>query len=310
MSIFHRKIVVATRLSELAQAQSKLACHWIAQQYDSFEWDLLGLSTQGDLRLDVNLKHLGGKGVFVKELQQALLSGQADLAVHSMKDLPIEQHRDLMIPGYCISKGTPLDILVSQYPSWESLPSGSVIGTSSLRRGTQFLKLRPDCKIRPVRGNIMTRLRRFESGDFDGLILAEAGMIRVGLDIPYDVFRVEEMVPAFNQGILGIECTKKNIECINILHSITDSALQLRVQWEREISSLLNASCKSAIGVYVDIQSTDPLVAEVHVFVCRNWEAMRTGRALFNSLLSAKQWVVDVFDLKNQSWDICQIEFT
>jgi hydroxymethylbilane synthase len=303
------KKIVATRVSQLAQCQTHLVCQWLKSQSPGFEYELLKLSTLGDRLSEVPLKDIGGKGVFVKELQQALLDHRADLTVHSMKDLPLGWIPELTLSGV-YSEASPYDVLVSDYAQWEDLPAGSCIGTSSLRRGVQFLQLRPDCFIKPVRGNVLTRLERFNRKDFDGLILAQAGLDRLQCTQSYDVFEIHEMVPAFNQGILGMESRSEDQEISAVLSQISDRRVVIRMQWERAIAEIFNASCKSAIGVYAHVLSCDPLSVHLHVFACKNWDMMRTNEGVFDCLDQAIQWTKEQFDDPPISWAICQITFT
>ena len=304
------KKIIATRLSQLAQCQTHLACQWLRKHSPSFEYETLGFSTQGDRLIDIPLKDIGGKGAFVKELQQALLERKADFAVHSMKDLPLTGVEGLSVSGFYAGENAPFDVLVSAYLHWENLPSGSCIGTSSLRRAVQFLKLRPDCIVRPLRGNVLTRLERLNKGDFNGLILAEAGLNRLQLKQPYDVFELHEMVPAFNQGILGIECRDDDTVSSQLLGNISDRSVALRTQWERTIAQIFDASCKSAIGVYAQVLSCEPLSVHLYIFACKNWDCMQSEDAIFSNLDLAKQWTKEQFDCDHTSWAICQVTFT
>jgi hydroxymethylbilane synthase len=305
-----RNIVVATRLSMLAKMQTDLVCHALAHHSPDLSYEVLGVNTKGDMNVNSPLKDLGGKGIFVKELQEALLSYRADFAVHSMKDLPLDSIKGLTLAGLYSHGHSPFDVLVSAFGSWRDLPKGARIGSSSLRRAVQFLKLRSDCQILPLRGNVVTRLDRLSAGDFDGLILAESGLQRLCSGISYTRFSLQEMVPAFNQGVLGVECRTEDTWLQTQLQSFSSKSLQIRVQWEREISDLLGASCKSAIGIYAEVLREDPLKVRLSVFACKDWDQMQMHSEVFSSLTEAITSIRIKFDCENLSWALCHIVFT
>ncbi len=305
-----RDLVVATRLSILAKMQTDLVCLALIRNFPDLSYKVLGVSTQGDENLHLPLKDMGGKGIFVKELQKALLSYRADFAVHSMKDLPLGSIKGLILAGLHSAGHSPFDVLVSPFGSWHELPKQARIGSSSLRRGVQFLKLRPDCEILPLRGNVVTRLERLAAGDFDGLILAEAGLQRLQSRVSYRRFTIQEMVPAFNQGILGMECREEDVWLQRQLQTLSTRSLQIRVQWERVFSDLLGASCKSAIGIYAEVLSEDPLKVRLSIFACKDWDQIRAYTQVFSDLTEAITSVQNRFDCKKLSWALCHIVFT
>ena len=193
----NRHLVIATRSSALALAQTQLVANAISSTISSSA--LLQLTTEGDKKLDTPLFESGGKGLFIKELEQALLDKKADLAVHSLKDMPLIGHPEL-INCYYLGQSSPLDVLVSQFSSLDELPYGATVGTSSIRRATQLKLLRNDLKIKLLRGNVLTRLEKLQEGNFDAIILAAAGLKRLNkLDPKYTPFSVQEMTPAFHQ---------------------------------------------------------------------------------------------------------------
>lgn len=192
-----RSFTVATRASALAQAQALLTIQAFSCVDQSPTKTLL-LTTEGDNRLEVSLMKTGGKGLFVKELEQAVLKKQADFAVHSLKDMPLVNPPGLMNAGF-LEGASPYDCLISSYGSLNELPPRAVIGTSSLRRATQLKILRADLSIKLLRGNILTRLNKLDTGHYDAIILAVAGLERLNIERYYDILPEYSMTPAFNQ---------------------------------------------------------------------------------------------------------------
>ena len=198
------RIVVGSRESRLAVAQSMTLVEHLRRVLPGAEVKLLTMKTTGDRRLDRTLDKVGGKGLFVKELDAALRDGRADLTVHSLKDVPMQTPADLPLLGYS-RREDPRDVLVLPEGT-SALKRGGVIGTSSLRRAIQLKKLFPDCEIRPVRGNVLTRLKKLDAGEFDALALAAAGLKRLGLEHRISrIFTPDEIIPAAGQGILAVQ---------------------------------------------------------------------------------------------------------
>lgn len=251
-----KSIVIATRESPLALAQANIVKGLLLQQYPTLEVSLLGLTTTGDKQLNVSLFDIGGKGLFVKELEEALLDGRADIAVHSMKDVPMQLPDGFAVP-VMLTREDPRDAFLSiNYPSLESLPAGAKVGTSSLRRQAQLQVLRPDLSYMNLRGNINTRIKRLKAGDFDTIILAAAGLKRMGLTADIRSYlSINECLPAAGQGALGIECLSDNIEIAALIAPLNDQKTKLCVQAERAMCRRLGGGCKVPIAAYAQIQN-------------------------------------------------------
>jgi hydroxymethylbilane synthase len=249
-----RHLIIATRESPLALRQAVLIQEELQKHHPHLAVELLGMTTQADKRLDMSLIEMGGKGVFVKELEEALLDGRADIAVHSMKDVPME-----LPPGLCIpvmsQRAEPRDAFVSnQYHSLSDLPSGAVVGTSSLRRQTQLRAWRSDLNFQSIRGNVQTRLKRLDEGHFDALILAAAGLIRVHLaERIRQYLSIEQSLPAAGQGALGVECREDDARILELLAPINHPLTYDCVRAERALCRKLNGGCKVPIAAYAQI---------------------------------------------------------
>jgi hydroxymethylbilane synthase len=214
--------------------------------------------TKGDVILDTPLAKVGGKGLFVKELEQAMLEDRADIAVHSMKDVPIAFPEGLGLVTIC-EREDPLDAFVSnQYDSVDALPQGAVVGTSSLRRQCQLSARRPDLIIRSLRGNVGTRLGKLDAGDYDAIILAVAGLKRLGLGdrIRY-AMPAEESLPAVGQGAVGIECRLDDAQAIALLSALNDDDTAVRVKAERAMNTRLEGGCQVPIGSFALLQGDE-----------------------------------------------------
>jgi len=250
-----RRIVIATRESRLALWQSEYVKSRLEALYPDCRVELLGMTTRGDQILDRPLAKVGGKGLFVKELENALLDGRADIAVHSMKDVPMQLEQPFALP--CImARETPLDAFVSsRFASLEDMPPGSVVGTSSLRRAAQLLAQYPYLSITSLRGNLDTRLRKLDEGQYDAIVLAVAGLKRLGLgerirsELPADI-----SLPAVGQGALGIECLAARTDVIRWLEPLRDSETAACVIAERAMSRALAGSCEVPLGGYAQIR--------------------------------------------------------
>ncbi len=246
------KLRIGTRKSKLAMAQAELVRDAIKGQFPAMEVELVPITTKGDKMLDRPLASFGGKGVFTRELEEALLRGEVDLAVHSAKDMPMEFPRGLAL-GAVLCREDPRDVLVtlSGTPA-RQLPAGSVVGTSSLRRELQMRRLNPQVKIRLLRGNVLTRLERLREGGYDGILLAAAGLKRLGLTegagIYFEYLEPEEFVPAPGQGILGVEIREGELaQVMAAIHSPMDGVM---LQAEREYLSILGGGCNAPCGAY------------------------------------------------------------
>ena len=242
-------ITIATRESRLAL--------WQAEHVKALLQDrghpavLLGMTTRGDQILDRALSKVGGKGLFVKELETALEEGRAQLAVHSLKDVPMDMPEGFELVAI-LEREDPRDALVSsKFASLAALPQGAVVGTSSLRRITQLLNLRPDLRIEPLRGNLDTRLRKLDEGGFDAIVLAAAGLMRLGLaDRIRARFGVDEMIPCAGQGALGLEIRSDAKALKALLTAMIDTPTWLATQAERAVSRALGGSCSMPLAAH------------------------------------------------------------
>ena len=250
-----REIRIATRKSALALWQAEYVKTRLELAHPGLAVSLVPMVSRGDKLLDSPLSKIGGKGLFVKELETALLENQADIAVHSMKDVPMDFPEGLGL--YCIcEREDPRDAFVSNtYPSLEALPQGSIVGTSSLRRQTQLLARRPDLQIRFLRGNVNTRLAKLDAGEYDAIILAAAGLIRLGFeDRITAAISVDDSLPAGGQGAVGIECRTGDSEIHALLGPLHHRDTELRVSAERALNKHLNGGCQVPIACYAVLE--------------------------------------------------------
>ena len=250
-----RKIIVGSRRSKLALTQTK----WFIQQMKDngapFEFEIKEIVTKGDIILDVTLSKVGGKGLFVKEIEQALLNKEIDFAVHSMKDMPSVLPSGLTI-GCTPERVDERDAFISNnHVKFMDLPAGSVVGTSSLRRSAQLLTMRPDIEIKWIRGNVDTRLQKLRDGEYDAIILAAAGLKRLGWseDVITEYLSVEECVPAVGQGSLGIECREDDEELLAELHKLTDKDTWDAVVAERAFLAAMDGGCQVPIAGHATV---------------------------------------------------------
>jgi len=248
---------IGTRASLLAVTQSTWVKTQIEAAHPQVRVELVKITTKGDRILDVPLAKVGGKGLFVKELEDALLAGEVDLAVHSMKDVPTELPDGLHI-GIIPVREIPQDALVSvKYASLAALPAGATVGTSSLRRKSQLAALRPDLKIIDLRGNIDTRLRKLDEGRYDAIILAGAGLNRLGLQGRITVLlHPAQMLPAISQGALGIELRRDDTELLAGLQFLHHPRTAMAVAAERAFLLRLEGGCQVPIGAYATLEGT------------------------------------------------------
>ncbi len=250
-----REIRIATRKSALALWQAEYVKARLEASHPGLKVSLVPMVSRGDKLLGAPLAKIGGKGLFVKELETALLENEADIAVHSMKDVPMEFPEGLGL--YCIcEREDPRDAFVSnRFDSLDALPPGSVVGTSSLRRQAQLLARRPDLKIQFLRGNVNTRLAKLDAGEYDAIILAAAGLIRLGFgERIRSSIGVDESLPAGGQGAVGIECRTGDSEVHALLACLNHAPTATRVVAERALNKRLNGGCQVPIACYAVLE--------------------------------------------------------
>jgi hydroxymethylbilane synthase len=249
------RIVIATRESALALWQARHIQGLLTARWPGLRVELLGMTTEGDRRLDVSLAKVGGKGLFVKELEEALAAGRADIAVHSVKDVPM-----VLPEGYRLAatakRDDPRDAFVSnRHADLSALPEHARVGTSSLRRECQLRARYPRLDIQPLRGNVPTRLKKLDDGQYDAVILAAAGLKRLGLaDRITRVLPPSECLPAPGQGALGIECLAARTDLTDLLAPLDDAATASCVAAERAFSRALSGSCNVPLGAYAELE--------------------------------------------------------
>jgi hydroxymethylbilane synthase len=245
------KIRIATRKSELALWQAEFVADQLRNISAVTTVELLPLSTRGDEILDKSLQKIGGKGLFIKELEVAMQAGSADIAVHSMKDVPAD-----MPPGFCIAalleRANPTDALLSaDGKSLQDLPHGALVGSSSLRRQAQLKAHRPDIDVRPLRGNVNTRIKKLQDGEYQAIILASAGLERLGMQSHItEQFSKERMLPAAAQGVIGIECLSDRRELRDLLETLEHRDTLYTTTAERAVAATLQANCQSPVASF------------------------------------------------------------
>ena len=250
-----REIRIATRKSALALWQAEYVKARLEQAHPGLVVTLVPMVSRGDKLLDSPLSKIGGKGLFVKELETALIENEADIAVHSMKDVPMDFPEGLGL--FCIcEREDPRDAFVSNtFASLDDLPRGSIVGTSSLRRQAQLLARRPDLEIRFLRGNVNTRLAKLDAGEYDAIILAAAGLIRLGFeDRITSAISIEDSLPAGGQGAVGIECRSADTEIHALLAPLHHADTAVRVTAERALNKHLNGGCQVPIACYAVLE--------------------------------------------------------
>jgi hydroxymethylbilane synthase len=250
------KIRLGTRKSPLALAQAHEVRDLLVKAHAGLEVEIVHIVTSGDKFLSQNLADIGGKGLFTKEIEEGLLSGALDIAVHSMKDMPT-QLPDGLIMGALLKREDPRDMLIGQGASGIlELPYGALFGTSSLRRAAQILMQRPDIKIIPFRGNVQSRLAKLERGEAQATMLAKAGLNRLGLaDIAGKVLEVAEFLPAIAQGAVGVECREGDTKTRELLAPLAHVQTEIAVNCERAFLRVLDGSCRTPISGYASIQN-------------------------------------------------------
>ncbi|WP_102026864.1 hydroxymethylbilane synthase [Salirhabdus sp. Marseille-P4669] len=259
-----RKIIVGSRKSNLALTQTE----WVIERLKGlglpYTFETKKIMTKGDKILDVTLSKVGGKGLFVKELEQAMYDKEIDLAVHSMKDMPAELPEGLIIASIP-EREDHRDAFISKdgKTRLKDLPEGAIVGTSSLRRAAQILVQRPDVKIKSVRGNIETRLRKLKEEDYDAIVLAVAGLQRMGWssDIVTEYLDVDVCVPAVGQGALAIECREDDTELRELLEKISDETTSRTVAAERTFLNLMEGGCQVPIAGYAHLEGDDIILS-------------------------------------------------
>lgn len=248
------EIKIATRESALALWQAEYVKAELEKHHPELKVTLVPMTSRGDKILDVPLAKVGGKGLFVKELEQAMLDGRADIAVHSMKDVPMEFPEGLGLGVIC-EREDPRDAFVSnRYPDIASLPTGAVVGTSSLRRQSQLLAQRPDLEIAFLRGNVNTRLAKLDAGEFDAIILASAGLKRLGFVERIESYIAPETIlPAGGQGAVGIEYRVKDKKILDLLSVLHHERSAVCVTAERAMNKKLEGGCQVPIGGFAEL---------------------------------------------------------
>lgn len=249
-----QKIIIASRESILAMWQAKFIRQQLIQLYPQTDVSILGMTTKGDQILDKSLSKIGGKGLFIKELEQALEEKRADIAVHSMKDMPMNVPEGFEL-AVITEREDPRDAFVSnRYNNLEELPAGSIVGTSSLRRESQLRAQFPHLEVHPLRGNVQTRLRKLDEGQYAAIILAAAGLKRLELSERITaLLSPEQSLPAVGQGALGIECRADRPDLIEMLRPLHHQKTAYCVKAERAMSRVLGGSCQIPLGAFGEI---------------------------------------------------------
>ncbi|GAB6167812.1 hydroxymethylbilane synthase [Clostridium carnis] len=273
------ELIIATRKSKLAQVQADKVMKLIKESQNIDSKKLL-VVTEGDRRLDVSLNKIGGKGLFVKEIELAILNGEAHAAVHSMKDVPFELPNEFELIAMPEREDIRDAFISIDGTKIKDLKLGAKIGTSSIRRAGQLKELRPDLDIIPIRGNVQTRLEKMKSESLDGIILAAAGLKRLGLeDIITDYFDPKIFIPAIGQGALGIECLKGSLENI-YFKKLDNKEVRIMVEAERSFMRELNGGCHTLIGAYSEICGND-------LYIIGTFEV--NGRIIKKDIIGSKE---------------------
>jgi hydroxymethylbilane synthase len=248
-----KSIRIATRQSELALWQARHVAEQLRRAHPRLAVELLPMVTRGDVILDQPLARIGGKGLFLKELERALLNGDADIAVHSMKDVPVEEAPGLVV-DVMLERANPHDALVSRSgDTLDSLPPGARVGTSSLRRQCQVRALRPDLRVADLRGNVNTRLRKLDEGEYDAIVLACAGLERLGLACRItEVLSPPRWLPAPTQGTIGVQRRADDDQVARRLAALNDAGAALRTRAERAVARALQGSCQVPLAAFAE----------------------------------------------------------
>ena len=290
------KLVIASRESRLAMWQAKHVQALLKGLYPQCEISILGMTTRGDQILDKSLSKIGGKGLFIKELETALLEGRADLAVHSLKDVPMEMPDGFELTAI-LEREDPRDAFVSnRYDSLQQMPAGSQVGTSSLRRESQIRKKFPHLNIVPLRGNLDTRLAKLDRGEFDAMILAVAGLTRLELSSRIKAkIAPEDSLPAAGQGALGIEILAQKTDVASWLAPLRDVLATFQVTAERQVSRRLGGSCEIPIAAYA---TWDSYQTQLHLkALVANTDGTHLIEAKANAKVTDFYQAIDLGDL-------------
>ncbi len=253
-------LTIATRQSRLALWQAEAVKQALEQRYKSLKVELLPITTTGDRITNVPLADIGGKALFIKELEQAIFRGDADIAVHSAKDMPPELHEDLILAA-ALPREDARDcfIAVGDTPL-EAMPEGAIIGTSSPRRAAQLNQFYPKLQIKPLRGNVNTRIHKLQSSHYQGIILAMAGLKRLGcMQTNWQPLPLEQFVPSVGQGTIAIECRHADKQTLALLAGINDTTAMTHLLVERQVIATLQGDCYSAVGVYAHAMEDNQL---------------------------------------------------
>ena len=279
MNDLTKPLRIATRQSRLALWQAEHVATRLREAHAGLAVTLVPMTTQGDRILDRALAEVGGKGLFIKELEVAIAAGRADIAVHSMKDVPTDLPADMTLAAM-LPRADPRDAFVSvRHASFDALPQGARVGTSSLRRQSQLKDVRPDLEIGALRGNVETRLRKLDEGQYDAIILAAAGLIRLGLERRIThYFATDQSVPAVGQGIVGIECRSDDARSLALSAALNDETAARCCNAERAFARRLQGSCQSPIAGYAEIREGQLQLCGV--------VASPDGRSLYRGMLS------------------------
>ena len=288
-------IRIATRQSKLALWQANFIRDQLLDAHDDVEVELIGMTTQGDRWLSSPLSEVGGKGLFVKELEAAMLEDKADIAVHSMKDVPAVLPDGFELPVIAFRDAVE-DVLISNAGAIDDLPSGARIGSSSLRRQAQLLRIRPDLDVQPIRGNVDTRLQKLAAGEYDAIVLAQAGLNRLELTVAGAfVLPIEVSLPAPGQAALGIECLSDN-PVRKLLEPLQNEDVARCVRAERAVSAGFGADCSLPIAAYANLEGDDivlqGMIADatgqrILQSSARGVDAERVGQDVVDSLYQA-----------------------
>jgi len=248
-----QRMRIATRKSELALWQANHVAGLLRQRHPGLAVELLPMVTRGDVILDQPLAQIGGKGLFLKELERALLDGDADIAVHSMKDVPVETVPGLVV-DVMLARANPFDALLSRAGlRLDELPAGARVGTSSLRRQCQLKALRPDLRVADLRGNVNTRIRKLQEGAYEAIVLACAGLERLGLEgLITEVLAPPRWLPAATQGTIGVQRRTDDARAASVVSVLADAAAMLRTRAERAVAAALQGSCQVPLAVFAE----------------------------------------------------------
>ena len=250
MYSFNSEIRIATRSSPLAIKQ----CEILIEKLPSIKTKIIQIVSRGDEIQDKSLREIGGKGLFIKKLEQALIDNVADIAVHSLKDMEWKETKGLEIAAF-LQRGSRKDILISKYKSIYELPKNAKLGTSSVRRKAFILSERPDLNISILRGNINTRINKYNSGKFDGIVLAQAGVERLDIKTKYTEFDESIMLPSAGQGAIAVQCRSNNKQILNLIRSLNHEQTKYETLAERSFVFNLNGTCSSPIGASAKISN-------------------------------------------------------